>query len=215
MAQVKKDQIRVAILKSAEAQFRQRGYGGATLRAIAKGADVSLANIYAYFSSKMEILFELYVPWFKTWLERLEQRALAVPDPQKRLRLIVRTLWCEMPTEVNGMHINLLQAVSSTLPDDYDLSLLRWAEDRLANLLKTCLPQDRNLTAKNLRDIAQILIMTGDGFTLISRIDEESACTDAKIEAVCRLIAPDALSRVVELPKAPPSARSQRRSVRE
>ena len=215
MAQVKKDEIRVAILRSAEAQFRQRGYGGATLRAIAKGADVSLANIYAYFSSKMEILFELYVPWFKTWLERLEQRALAVPDPQKRLRLIVRALWCEMPTEVNGMHINLLQAVSSTLPDDYDSSLLRWAEDRLANLLKTCLPQDRGLTAKNLRDIAQILIMTGDGFTLISRIDEESACTDDKVEAICRLIMPSAPSRVVELPSGRLSARGQRRSIRE
>ena len=41
MAQVKKDEIRIAILRSAEAQFRQRGYGGATLRAIAKGADVN------------------------------------------------------------------------------------------------------------------------------------------------------------------------------
>jgi AcrR family transcriptional regulator len=215
LAQVKKDEIRIAILRSAETLFRQRGYGGATLRAIAKGADVSLANIYAYFSSKMDILFELYVPWFKTWLEGLEQRALAIPDPQKRLRLIVRALWREMPTEVNGMHINLLQAVSSALPDDYDSSLLRWAEVRLADLLKTCLPPDRNLTAKNLRDIAQILIMTGDGFTLISRIDEESACTDGKIEAICRLITPDAAPRVVKLPHRPLSAQGQRRSIRE
>jgi AcrR family transcriptional regulator len=212
LAQVKKDEIRIAILRSAEALFRQRGYGGATLRAIAKRADVSLANIYAYFSSKMEIFFELYVPWFKAWLEQLEQRALAVPDPQKRLRMIIRALWCEMPTEVNGMHINLLQAVSSALPDDYDSSLLRWAEDRLANLLKTCLPQDRDLTARNLRDIAQILIMTGDGFTLISRLDEESACTNGKIEAICRLIARDGLSNVAELPNRPLSAHGQRRS---
>lgn len=212
---MKKDEIRVAILRSAEALFRQQGYGGATLRAIAKDADVSLANIYAYFSSKMEIFLELYVPWFKAWLERLEQRALAIPDPQKRLRFIIRALWCEMPAEVNGMHINLLQAVSSAPPDDYDSRLLRWAEGRLADLLKTCLPQHRSLTAKNLRDIAQILIMTGDGFTLISRIDEESACTNAKVEAICRLITPDAPSNIVELSNGPPSAHGQKRSIRE
>src|ERR1700721_2001571 len=100
MAQVKKKEIRNAILKSAEALFRQRGYNGATLRSIAKRADVSLANIYAYFSSKMDIFFELYGPWFRAWLEQLKQQALATSDPQERLQIIIRSLWCDMPTEV-------------------------------------------------------------------------------------------------------------------
>jgi AcrR family transcriptional regulator len=190
MAQVKKKEIRNAILKSAEALFRQRGYNGATLRSIAKRADVSLANIYAYFSSKMDIFFELYGPWFRAWLEQLKQQALATSDPQERLQIIIRALWCDMPTEVNGMHINLLQAISSALPDDYDSTLFRWAEEKVADLLKGCLPPTRKLTSRQLQDMARILLLTGDGFTLVSRIDEESVCTHSVVDLFCHLILP-------------------------
>jgi AcrR family transcriptional regulator len=194
MAQVKKDDVRAAILNGADALFRERGYSAATLRAVAKRSKVSLANIYVYFESKLEIIFALYAPWFMARLERLEAEALALPDPNDRLRLIIAALWRDMPTEDGGMAVNLMQALSSALPDDrYDPSLIKWAEEKIARLLGACVPADRDMPPAALQEVAHVLFMAFDGFTISRRLHAAGGCTDATIDAVCRLIAPQAM----------------------
>ena len=191
MAQVKKDDVRAAILKGADALFRERGYSAATLRAVAKRSKVSLANIYVYFESKLEIIFALYAPWFMARLERLEAEALALPAADDRLRLIIAALWRDMPTEDGGMAVNLMQALSAALPDDrYDPSLIEWAEEKIARLLGTCVPADRDMPPADLQEVAHVLFMAFDGFTISRRLHAAGGCTDATIDAVCRLIAP-------------------------
>ena len=72
MAQVKKAAVREAIIESAFRLFSTRGYNGATLTQIAAGANVSAANVYVYFGSKLDILFAIYDPWLRDRLTRLE-----------------------------------------------------------------------------------------------------------------------------------------------
>jgi AcrR family transcriptional regulator len=216
MAQVKKDDVRAAILKGADALFRERGYSAATLRAVAKRSKVSLANIYVYFESKLEIIFALYAPWFMARLERLEAEALALPDAHDRLRLIIAALWRDLPTEDGGMAVSLMQALSSARPDDhYDPSLIKWAEDKIAHLLGTCVPPDRDLPPAALQEVAHVLFMAFDGFTINQRLHADGACTDATIDAVCRLIAPRTVAVAANKApsvESPATARARRRT---
>ncbi|SCZ10727.1 TetR/AcrR family transcriptional regulator [Alkaliphilus peptidifermentans] len=55
--QIKKDEIRLSILKEAEKEFLEKGFEGASLRKIVKAAGTTIGNFYNYFESK-ELLFE-------------------------------------------------------------------------------------------------------------------------------------------------------------
>src|SRR5258707_15006249 len=54
------EQTRAAITEAALALFREGGYEGATMRAIAERAGVSTGNAYYYFSSKEQLIQEFY-----------------------------------------------------------------------------------------------------------------------------------------------------------
>ena len=56
----KGEQTRARILECALAMFRERGYDGTTMRAIADGAGVSLGNAYYYFASKDHLIHAYY-----------------------------------------------------------------------------------------------------------------------------------------------------------
>jgi AcrR family transcriptional regulator len=53
-------QTRAAIVEAALRLFRETGYEGTTMRAIAREAGVSTGNAYYYFSSKEELIREFY-----------------------------------------------------------------------------------------------------------------------------------------------------------
>jgi AcrR family transcriptional regulator len=55
--QIKKDEVRLAILKEAEKEFLEKGFKDASVRAVAKAAGTTIGNFYNYFESK-EALFE-------------------------------------------------------------------------------------------------------------------------------------------------------------
>ncbi|MGZ5843227.1 MAG: TetR/AcrR family transcriptional regulator, partial [Xanthobacteraceae bacterium] len=56
MAQIKKKEIRHAILDAAYKLFSKRGYSDTNIANIARTAGVAPANVYVYFPSKLEIL---------------------------------------------------------------------------------------------------------------------------------------------------------------
>lgn len=56
MAQVLKEDVRQAILNSAIDRFVKEGYSGSSMREIAKGAQVTVGNLYRYFESKESLL---------------------------------------------------------------------------------------------------------------------------------------------------------------
>ncbi len=55
MAQVLKEEVRQKILNSARDILIEEGYRGCTMRAIARGAGITVGNLYSYFDSKEAI----------------------------------------------------------------------------------------------------------------------------------------------------------------
>ena len=93
MPQVKKPQVRQAILAAAGTLFARQSYQATTLSQIARRARVSSANIYVYFNSKLDILYAVYEPWMRARLTALQARLMRTRTPLARLRLVLRTLW--------------------------------------------------------------------------------------------------------------------------
>ncbi|MEG0373960.1 MAG: TetR/AcrR family transcriptional regulator, partial [Enterococcus sp.] len=58
--QVKKEEMRLEILKAAESEFYIRGYRDASMRTISKKANTTLGNIYNYFENK-DALFDAVI----------------------------------------------------------------------------------------------------------------------------------------------------------
>jgi AcrR family transcriptional regulator len=54
-----RNRTRLAILEAAEAVFQERGYGAATMHAVARAAGVSLPTVYLYFRSKPALVKSL------------------------------------------------------------------------------------------------------------------------------------------------------------
>jgi AcrR family transcriptional regulator len=70
----KSDRTRAAILNAARAEFAERGYEAATVRAIAAAAGIDPAMVIRYFGSK-EALFALSADF--------DVEAIALPDPSQ------------------------------------------------------------------------------------------------------------------------------------
>ena len=71
MVQVKKKQVRQAILDSAYDLFSERGYHSTTLQDVAELAGVGVSSLYSYFPSKLHLLYAVFEPWHKGEFEQL------------------------------------------------------------------------------------------------------------------------------------------------
>ena len=187
MTQVKKAEVRDAILAAAQNLFGEAGYHATTLRQIATAADMSLSNVYSYYGSKLDLLFAIYEPWLKARLEQLQQEVEALDGAAARLRHTVATLWRDIPAEHDGFANNIMQALSTAQPADYDAAMIRWAEAKLARILRSCLPEDRRELLDN-ETAAHLMFMAFDGFVLNHRINPAARCTDKMIDLLCKLL---------------------------
>lgn len=78
------------ILRQAAAVFRTRGYHHASIRDIARATGVSLAGLYYYFSSKEELLYLIQRHAFETILAAARAGIEGIPNPEERLRALIR-----------------------------------------------------------------------------------------------------------------------------
>jgi AcrR family transcriptional regulator len=106
-------QVREAILDAARRLYQQQTYQATTLNQIARAAGVSSANLYVYFDSKLDILYAVYEPWMRARLTLLQEKLKRIEAPIDRLRLVLRTLWKDIPAEENGFVNNIVQALST------------------------------------------------------------------------------------------------------
>ena len=81
MAQVKKTEVRAAIMAAALRLIRKRGYMETTLNDIAAAAKTSRANIYVYFPSKFALFYAVFDPWLNERLAVLERELAAIAEP--------------------------------------------------------------------------------------------------------------------------------------
>lgn len=186
MAQVKKEEVREAILAAAFRLFRKRGYVETTLNEIAAAAKTSRANIYVYFPSKFALFYAVFDPWLRERLALLERELRALADPAARLRRILVALWREIPSEGNGFANNLMQALSTATSDErYSPGLLRNVELRVAKMIDTCLPPGMRIDSPA---IAHLAFMAFDGFAMHAHLKTGEPCSDAVIDTVCDLL---------------------------
>ncbi len=70
-----KDDVRERIITSAQAEFKARGYQGASIKTIAAGSGVTPGNIYHYFSDKEDLFNSAVSPANKLLLDLLNTDA--------------------------------------------------------------------------------------------------------------------------------------------
>ena len=65
MAQVLKEEARIAIIQAAKQEFLEKGYKGASMRSIASKAHMTVGNLYRYYKNKEDINLSIVAPTFK------------------------------------------------------------------------------------------------------------------------------------------------------
>lgn len=170
MPQIRKEEVRQRILASAERLFDERSYVETTLAAIAKDAGVSTGNTYVYFQSKVEIFFALFAPWFRAQLDQLEVTAARIRDPGRRLEHILMALWFEIPQSRRGLTNNLVQAISAAKKSQRDFELFWWSSQKLSDLIRPCLPVDRQAVLSG-HILCDILLVAFTGYTMNYVVD--------------------------------------------
>jgi len=188
MVQVKKDAVRDAVLASASKLFEKKGYPATTIKQIAAGADTVSSNVYVYFKSKFDIAVAIYQPWLEAEIHQLEADVMEVPDPEKRLHMIINRLWCDIPAKRNGFARNYIQAVSTLASGErYSPNLLLFMEQRIAALILTCLPPERRAKGE-WESVSRILLMAFDGFVINRRLQSKYEDHEKVVSAAVRLL---------------------------
>jgi AcrR family transcriptional regulator len=167
MAQVKKTEVRDAILAAAFELFAEKDYARTTIAEIARRAGLSQSNIYVYFGSKLEILWAVMSPWMFRQFELLELELSRIDEPRARLERLLTALWRDIPTADNGLAVNLIQGLAMSRPgDNYSRDLLRYLETRLTRILRDCLPPERWNLLEGDDALSHLIFMAFDGFVL-------------------------------------------------
>ncbi len=78
------------VLRAATDVIADMGYERASMRAVARAADVSLAGLYHYFDSKEKMLFLIQFRTFNSLVSGLREKLHGVADPIEQLRVMVR-----------------------------------------------------------------------------------------------------------------------------
>eukprot|EP00752_Nemacystus_decipiens_P000142 g142.t1 len=188
MAQVKKQEVRDALLGGAYALFCKKGYSRTSVADIAREAGVSASNVYVYYGSKLELLYALYDPWLRGKLTELERELARIDDPRARLRRLFERLWRDIPQEDDGFANNLMQALSTAGEDEgYSRDLLRWAEDRVSDMMRDCLPPERRRLVDH-SYLAHVLFMAFDGFAMNAALRGPSRRIEGVIDTTVDLL---------------------------
>lgn len=84
---------REAILDAARRLFRQRGYTGATMPAVAEAAELATGTLYLYFANKDALFAELLTEGYERLLVRLEAAEQLDDAPAARGRALIEAFF--------------------------------------------------------------------------------------------------------------------------
>jgi AcrR family transcriptional regulator len=189
MAQVKKEEIRRAIINSAFELFKREGYVGTSLPMIAKGAGISSPNVYSYFPSKLAILYAIYDPWIRDQFATIEARLAKIDSPAQRLRVLLVFLWRELPATQQGFANNVIQAISTATPkDEYRTDLIAWLEAKIEQLVLAAIPARKHRLVTG-TELSHMIVMTMDGYIMYRHTRPRDICKMETIDAFCLMLA--------------------------
>jgi len=172
MAQIKKPEVREAILNAAHDLFTSKGYNATTMTKIAKTANMTVANLYVYFDSKLFLFYEIYRPWLIEQLNTLRDAVKRQRSPRAKLRRIIIGVWSDIPSK-DGFFANaMIEALAAAPPGaEKPGNLLDFAETFVGELILDCLPEERRARI-NHRLLTHVIWMAFDGFVINRRIDD-------------------------------------------
>ena len=185
MVQVKKVNIRDGILEGAFELFLAQGYSDTTLSEIARHANVSVSNIYNYFSSKLEIVSAIYEPWFEQQLEHLFGKVAVEKNSKEKLNILINGFFKDIPEKDAGFANLWLEAISTRRPDvPYSRDMLLMFEEKVSNTLMDILPPEitKRLMGQNL--LTHLLFMAFDGFAINYHVAGKSK----RAESISRML---------------------------
>lgn len=186
MVQVKKPEMKKAILDAAYKCFMEYGYSSTKIPQIAKLAGSSPANIYVYFPSKLEILFTLYEGWLDERMAKLERALNRLKTNEQKIQRILTTMWRDLPAADKGFSNNLIQALSTaTSNEGYSPALRISVENRLCQMLSNSLS---NLAPERIQAIATLLLMAFDGHAINFYLTKKKITSKADIDFFSKLI---------------------------
>jgi len=169
VVQVKKKQVRQAIVDSAYDLFSERGYHSTTLQDVAELSGVGVSSLYSYFPSKLHLLYAVFEPWHKGEYDELEKRILRLKSPRDRLFALLLGLWRDIPIANIGLTNSLMEALASADPaQEKPVPLLKWSEQRLARMIKAALPE----VQVDHDALSTLFIMAYDGFVINRRLND-------------------------------------------
>ena len=172
MVQVKKKQVRQAIVDSAYDLFSERGYHSTTLQDVAELAGIGVSSLYSYFPSKLHLLYAVFEPWHKGEFEELEKRIIRLKSPRDRLFALLLGLWRDIPIANIGLTNSLMEALASADPaQKKPVPLLKWTEERLMRMIKAALPAD-GAPKVDYDALSTLFIMAYDGFVINRRLND-------------------------------------------
>ena len=172
VAQVKKSGMREAILQAAFDLFSRKGYTTTTMAEIARTSNMTVANLYVYFDSKLLILHELYRPWLDTQLQALAESVRKFRSPQARLRRLFIGLWGDIPAADHCFANALIEALAvSPVGAGKSNTLLADVEAVLSGMIAECLPDEADGAARHPL-LSHLVWMAFDGFVINTRIGD-------------------------------------------
>ncbi len=77
------DQFRRQLLDYARKLYREQGYEALSIRAITEAFDMSPMSFYGYFPSKLDLVREIWIDFFRELLERLLAAGKGMRSPQR------------------------------------------------------------------------------------------------------------------------------------
>jgi len=188
VVQVKKKQIRQAILDSAYDLFSERGYHGTTLQDVAEFSGIGVSSLYSYFPSKLHLLYAVFEPWYKDAFEQLEKRVRRLKTPHDRLRALLIGLWRDIPIANIGLTNSLMEALASADPaQEKPVPLLKWTEERLIKMLREAMPAEDS-DRIDYDALSTLFIMAYDGFVINRRLNDLRDI-ERLSDAICNILA--------------------------
>ena len=188
MPQVRKAALDRRILASAFALFSEKGYRASSMPEIALGAGTTPGNLYRYYRSKFELFYAVLEPWLDEQIDGLERRLAGIEDGPEKLRAILAFMWIELPGAENNFKRNLMEALATKRAEEpYSRAVLQRSERRIARLMDASLPADTR-RALLPSELAHLLFMAQDGFSLNARLVHEPDRIWDLIEALTTLL---------------------------
>lgn len=127
--QTQKDDIRKVILQAARHEFMTNGFKDASMRTIAKNADVGLSNIYNYFKNKDEI-FRGTLSGLLAALDRIMQKHNCPEDID---------LYVDNTEEYSRLQIKMFVDLIANYKEDFRLLLFKSAGSSLETFREECI----------------------------------------------------------------------------